>query len=198
MSRSRPHRLFAFLLLLSGSPLLAQNSLPLRLAGDPELSPDGATLLFAWGGDIWTALTAGGLARPITTGTPREREPHFSPDGKRIAFASDREGSFQLYVMDATGGAPEQITFHSAGYALEGWFPDGKSLLAVSSRDNYWDDARRFFRVHLAVGEARRQPQDGPPSSPDQSHPDAVDRRLDGLVSQDCMAKARGLDPSAS
>lgn len=131
------------------SCLLAQRSLPLRLVSDPELSPDGATLVFAWGGDLWTAPTAGGAARPLTTDSTREREPHFSPDGKQIAFTSDREGSFQIYVMDAAGGAAEQITFHTAGYSLEDWFPDGKSLLATSSRDHYWDDARRFFRVHL-------------------------------------------------
>jgi len=139
----------ASLLLLLPLPLAAQGSLPLRLVSDPELSPDGANLVFAWGGDLWTAPTAGGAARPLTTDATREREPHFSPDGKRIAFTSDRDGSFQIYVMDAAGGAAEQITFHTAGYALEDWFPDGKSLLASSSRDHYWDDARRFFRVHL-------------------------------------------------
>ncbi len=131
------------------SLLWAQNSQPLRLVSDPELSPDGSTLLFTWGGDIWTAQSNGGAAQPLTTGPARERDPQFSPDGKRIAFASDHEGSFQLYVMDAAAGNPVQVTFHSSGYGLEGWFPDGKSLLASASRDHYWDDSRRFFRVHL-------------------------------------------------
>jgi Tol biopolymer transport system component len=148
------HQLIRYLrrslaLALAAAPLFAQGSLPLHLVSDPALSPDGATLVISWGGDLWSAPSAGGAARPLTTDSAREREPNFSPDGKRLAYSSDRDGSFQIYVMDSDGGAAQQITFHTAGYSLVEWFPDGKSFLAISSRDNYWDDSRRFFRVFL-------------------------------------------------
>ena len=122
---------------------------PIRLATNPALSPDGATLAFAWAGEIWTVPVSGGVARPLTRHPGREREPSFSPDGTQIAFVSDRTGSDQVFVMPAAGGTPRQITHHTAGYTLEGWFPDGQSLLVSASRDHHWRNARRFFRVAL-------------------------------------------------
>jgi tricorn protease len=122
---------------------------PIRLATSPALSPDGSTLAFSWAGDIWSVPVAGGVARPLTRHPGRDREPSFSPDGRSIAFVSDREGSDQVFVMTAEGGSPRQITHHTAGYTLEGWFPDGQSLLVSGSRDHHWRDARRFFRVAL-------------------------------------------------
>ena len=120
---------------------------PIRLANQPALSPDGATLAFAWGGDLWSVPTAGGKAKPLTRSDAVDREPEFSPDGKTIAFGSDRQGSFHPYVMPADGGIPRQVGFHSAGYAVEGWAGDGRSLLVSGSRDHHWRDAARFYLV---------------------------------------------------
>ena len=50
----------------------------------------------------------------------------WSPDGKQIAFASDRKGNFDLYVMPADGGTPKQITFNSASETPTTFSPDGK------------------------------------------------------------------------
>lgn len=126
----------------------------LRLVTNPALSPDGSTLAFAWGGDLWTVPSTGGAARPITRSPARDREPKFSPDGKQIAFTSDRSGSWQAYVMPSEGGSPRQITFHTAGQSLEGWFPDGKSLLTHANRDHFWRQGDRFFRINLDQREA--------------------------------------------
>ena len=118
---------------------------PVRLANQPSLSPDGQTLAFSWGGDLWTVPVAGGKARPLTRSSANDRDPEFSPDGKSIAFVSDRNGSPQPYVMPAEGGVPRQVGFHTAGYGVEGWSADGKSLLVTASRDHHWRDAERFF-----------------------------------------------------
>ncbi|WP_435016924.1 S41 family peptidase [Tundrisphaera sp. TA3] len=120
---------------------------PIRLANQPTLSPDGSTLAFAWGGDLWSVPTAGGKAKPLTRSAAVDREPEFSPDGKTIAFTSDRQGTFHPYVMPADGGVPRQVGFHSAGYAVEGWSSDGRSLLVSASRDHHWRDADRFFLI---------------------------------------------------
>ena len=118
-----------------------------QLAQQPNLSPDGETLLFARDGDIWKVPTRGGQASRVTFDSTNESQPIYSPDGDRIAFMSDRTGSNQVYVMPASGGEPKQLTFHSEGYSLQDWYPDGKSLLVLASRDHHWRSASRFFRI---------------------------------------------------
>jgi tricorn protease len=121
----------------------------LRLANHPALSPDGSTLAFDWDGDIWTVPTAGGIARRLTQHPARDREPFFSPDGKQIAFISERSGSPQVYVMPNIGGTPRQLTWHTAGYSLSGWCPDGGRLLVNAGRDHFWRHAERFFTIPI-------------------------------------------------
>src|SRR6516225_5481094 len=89
----------------------------IRLANHPALSPDGKTLVFDWDGDIWRVPTTGGLARRLTNHPARDREPRFSPDGKQLAFISERSGSPQVHVMPASGGIPRPLTAHTAGYS---------------------------------------------------------------------------------
>ena len=131
-------------------PCIATAAETIRLANEPALSPDGSTLAFAWAGEIWTVPSEGGMARPITRNPARDTSPKFSPDGKEIAFVSDREGSNQVYVMASDGsGTPKQVTFHTAGSGLEGYSPDGQSLVTSGRRDHFWyaREANRFFKV---------------------------------------------------
>jgi tricorn protease len=133
------------LLLLAVSAVHAREVI--RLASSPALSPDGATLAFEWNGDIWAVPTGGGQARPVTLHSGRDSEPRFSPDGKEIAFISDREGGRQVHVVAASGGAPKRLTYHTSGYNLLEWCPDGKSLLVSATRDHAWRHAERFFTI---------------------------------------------------
>ena len=119
----------------------------LQLAGQPNLSPDGKSLLFVRGGDIWRVPTKGGSATRLTTHSARDSQPMYSPNGRRIAFISSRSGSSQVYVMPASGGEPKQLTFHTEGYSLQDWFPDGKSLLVLGARDHHWRSSSRFFQI---------------------------------------------------
>jgi tricorn protease len=134
-------------LLVFGLPV--RGEIPLTLVQNPALAPDGKTLAFDWNGDVWTVPTAGGVAQPLTRHPGRDREPKFSPDGRQIAFISDRTGSNQIYVIPATGGTPKQVTFHTGGYALQGWHPDGQRLVAHGARDHYWRRAERLLLVDL-------------------------------------------------
>ena len=70
------------------------------------LSPDGTTIAFTYKGDIYTVPATGGRATQITTNPAFDTEPVWSPDGKQIAFASDRMGSLDVFVVSKDGGIP--------------------------------------------------------------------------------------------
>lgn len=141
-------RLF-LLLFLSAFTAFSQKK-PIKLAALPDLSPNGEELVFSWLGDLWKVSSEGGEAERITSHPGEDTSPTFSPDGKSIAFVSSREGNRQVYVMAKDGTVPKRVGFMSEGYSIEDWYPDGKSLLVTSMRDNYGRYGRRFYRLPLA------------------------------------------------
>jgi tricorn protease len=134
----------------------APASEPIRLANNPALSADGQWLGFDWNGDVWIAPAIGGEARQLTAHQGRDSQPKFSPDGKEIAFVSDREGSPHVYTVAFHGGAPRQLTFHTAGAALQEYTLDGQSLLLKATRDHFWRHGERFFTVKAKERSAER------------------------------------------
>ncbi|MBQ8769993.1 MAG: PD40 domain-containing protein [Bacteroides sp.] len=79
----------------------------------PAISPDGTQIAFSFKGDIYTVATNGGRANQITTNPAHDTRPIWSPDGKQIAFASDRLGGMDIYLVDKEGGIPIRLTTHS-------------------------------------------------------------------------------------
>ena len=79
----------------------------------PAISPDGKTIVFSYQGDIFTVPSNGGTAKQITSNAAFDSYPVWSPDGSHIAFASNREGSIDVWVMDANGGIPKRVTTNS-------------------------------------------------------------------------------------
>ena len=79
----------------------------------PALSPDGSLIAFSFKGDIYTVPANGGRALQITTHPSHDTRPVWSPDGKTLAFASDRMGSMDIFVVDKEGGTPKRLTTHS-------------------------------------------------------------------------------------
>jgi tricorn protease len=128
----------AFCLALSlflSAPLFAQDN-PLWLRY-PAISPDGQTLLFEYKGDIWSVAAAGGNAIPLTLGSETyEFSPVWSNDGKSIAFASDRYGNFDVFVMPSTGGEAKRLTFHSAGETPSSFTADNSAILFAAQRQD--------------------------------------------------------------
>ena len=74
----------------------------------------GERVVFSYGGDLWLASTAGGLAMRLTAHPGLELFPRFSPDGSRIAFTGQYDGDEQVYVIPASGGVPRQLTYYPA------------------------------------------------------------------------------------
>lgn len=101
----------ALLLFSLSSAAFAQET-PLWLRY-PAISPDGQTLLFEYKGDIWSVPSAGGSAIPLTISETYEFAPVWSHDGRSIAFASDRYGNFDVFIMPSSGGEAKRLTYNS-------------------------------------------------------------------------------------
>ncbi|HVS33451.1 MAG TPA: amidohydrolase family protein [Thermoanaerobaculia bacterium] len=96
-----------------------------------DLSPDGSTILFDLLGDIYTVPVAGGKARAITRGPAFDWHPRYSPDGKTIAFTSDRGGIDNIWLMAPDGKDPRALTAEKDEYIRSAmWSPDGNYLVA--------------------------------------------------------------------
>ena len=86
--------------MLAGSAAAQGDALWMRYA---QISPDGTRIAFCYKGDIYTVAASGGIATQLTTLPSYETHPVWSPDGRQIAFASDRKGGMDVYVMPSTG-----------------------------------------------------------------------------------------------
>ena len=100
----------------------------------PAISPDGKTILFEYKGDIYSVPSAGGTAIPLTLSESYEFAPVWSHDGKWIAFASDRYGNFDVFVMPGTGGEAKRLTYHSTSEIPTSFTADDKSVLFTGYR----------------------------------------------------------------
>src|SRR5579883_1470167 len=105
---------------------------------------------FTYLGDIWTANEDGSNVQRLTANPARDVYPRFSPDGKWIAFSSDRNGNYDVYVIPAAGGQPKQLTFHSADDYVLSWSPDSRSILFSSQRGD--DFMAKLYTIHVEGG----------------------------------------------
>ena len=100
---------------------------------EPGISPDGSTIAFVSGGDIWEVPARGGDARLLVSHPATESRPLFSPDGKRLAFTSTRTGNGDVYVLALASGDVTRLTFDDANELVSGWSADSQSVLFQSN-----------------------------------------------------------------
>ncbi len=119
----------------------------------PAPSPDGSQIAFSWQGDLWLVPAQGGQASRLTAHPAVERFPVWSSDGLLIAFASNRHGNYDIFVMPVDrSGAPTRLTFASTNDTPETFTPDNRAVLFSSNRAESVRRGSQLWSVQLSGG----------------------------------------------
>ncbi len=158
---------------VAAAPLAAAAERPLRFEelakvrrlGAFSVSPDGRQVAFAVStpeveantsrSAIWVVAAGGGEARRLTSGEKRDSDPRFSPDGRRLAFLSNRDGGSQIWTMDLSGGDPVKATSFPTEVNGFTWSPDGKWFVLTSDVFPECADTACLERIRKARSEAK-------------------------------------------
>jgi tricorn protease len=123
---------------------------PIPYLHQPALSPDGSKIAFCYAGDIWIVSATGGEARRITSHPSYDSHPIFSPDGTALAFASQRTGGGNIYVISLkSGSTPRRLTYHNMSAPPSAWSPDGQWIYFTSRYNGLGGE---IFKIHIDGG----------------------------------------------
>lgn len=116
-----------------------------------DVSPDGSTIVFDLLGDLYTLPMTGGKATRLTSGMAFDVQPRFSPDGKKLAFVSDRSGGENVWIMSLDAKDTTQLTKGNLNmYVSPEWTPDGKYV--VASRSGGLGGTGKLWMYHVDGG----------------------------------------------
>lgn len=114
-----------------------------RLLQYPDVN--GSEVVYSFAGTLWISNTKTGESRQLTT-TPASY-PHFSKDGKTVAYVSVVDGNPDIYTIPVEGGSPFRVTYGSGVYVLQGWTPDGNLAYIEANRNNVPETGLPMFRL---------------------------------------------------
>ena len=118
---------------------------------EPTISPDNNEIAFVSGGDIWTVPSTGGTAHILVSHRATEGRPVYSPDGKKLAFTSNRTGNGDIYILDFATNNLTRITFNDTSDNLDNWSKDGEWLYFHSTNQDI-SGMNDIFRVRANGG----------------------------------------------
>jgi tricorn protease len=147
-------RALALLVLLTAVTVSAQDA-P-AFYRNPTLS--ATSIVFEYGGDLWSVPRRGGQASRLTVGPGEETNPIFSPDGSMVAFSGRYDGNVDVFVVPAAGGVPKRLTWHPGADLVRGWTPDGQRVLFASGRTAAPARYQQLFTIGLDGGSEARLP----------------------------------------
>jgi len=157
LRRALPGALIAVLVMALG--YTAPSAAPVRLARYPDYH--SGKVAFTYLGDIWIANEDGTGGRRLTDNVAPDTFPRFSPDGRLVAFTSERYGNGDVYVVPAAGGTPRRLTFHSGNDEVVGWSRDSERVLFRSSRgDGAFPTVATLYEVSVNGGQEVALPVD--------------------------------------
>ena len=137
-----------------------------------DISPNSSTIIFDLLGQIYTIPTAGGEAKPLTSGMAFNGQPCFSPDGTKIAFISDRSGAENLWIANADGSHPLQLSKDDQSeFSSPAWLPGGQFVL-VSRQTQMPASTFELWAYHVDGGSgfAVVKSKDKPDTPPEHWH----------------------------
>ena len=145
--------IYLFLIFAYASTLSAQGT---RLLRQPTISEKH--IVFVYADDLWIVDREGGDARRLTSHEGTESYPHFSPDGKTIAFSAQYDGNTDVFTVSTEGGEPRRLTWHPDADIVQGWMPDGKQVLFRSGRAGVPTMINHFYTVNTEGGNETKLP----------------------------------------
>ena len=139
--------ILVIMLFLSTAHIAAQET---RLLRQPTIN--GNQIAYTYGSDVWTTNLTTNLTTRLTSTAALESNPHISPNGKWIAFTSNRSGSSAVYIVSIAGGEAKRLTWHTSADVAKGWTNDGKRVLFASNRDTAPSRYNRLYTVSIDGG----------------------------------------------
>ena len=125
----------------------------------PSISPDGHTIAFSYQSNIYTVNSSGGQAKPLVINDSHDYMPVWSKDGKHLAFASNRHGNFDIFIIPSSGGEPARLTYNSVDEFPYSFSPDNQFVIfgaarldAPSNRQFPSESLQELYKVPFSGG----------------------------------------------
>lgn len=144
------------------SAIFTANAKEARLLRFPNIHGD--KIVFSYAGDLYSVNKQGGTARKLTSNIGYEMFPHFSPDGKQIAFTGQYDGNTEVFVIPAEGGEPKRLTYSATlgrddlgdrmgpNNIVMDWTRDGKNVLFRSRQNTFNDFTGQLLTIPIEGG----------------------------------------------
>lgn len=156
MIQSAALRILAVTILAAWSARLP--AAEIRMPRHPDYSE--GRIAFSYLGDLWLVNDDGMNPRRLTVHAARDSHPKFSPDGKWIAFSSNRYGNDDVFVMPSIGGEAKRLTYNTASDTVAGWSRDSKRIVFSSSRGRVFPGIPSLYEVPREGGPELPMPMD--------------------------------------